>query len=382
MKYDVFISYSRKDTDIANKICEAFDKANITYFIDRQGIVGAYEFPEILANAILDSRLFLYLASQNSYKSKFTNSEVTFAFNEKDKNSVLPYIIDGSKLPASQRLIFSAINWRNIKEHPINSVLVSDILVLLNRHYETHKIISTDNKNCINESKYNLYVQNTGPAKLLLVKYVKETANIGLKEAKDLVDSIPNNIFTDCDYHQANTLANEMREIGATVNIIKKGNRQSCINESKYNLYVQNAGPAKLLLIKYVKETANIGLKEAKDLVDSIPNNIFTDCDYHQANTLANEMREIGATVNIIKKGNRQSCINESKYNLYVQNAGPAKLLLVKYVKETANIGLKEAKDLVDSIPNNIFTNCDYYQANTLANEMREIGATVHIIKK
>ena len=302
MKYDVFISYSRKDTDIANKICEAFDKANITYFIDRQGIVGAYEFPEILANAILDSRLFLYLASQNSYKSKFTNSEVTFAFNEKDKNSVLPYIIDGSKLPASQRLIFSAINWRNIKEHPINSVLVSDILVLLNRHYETHKIISTDNKNCINESKYNLYVQNTGPAKLLLVKYVKETANIGLKEAKDLVDSIPNNIFTDCDYHQANTLANEMREIGATVNIIKKGNRQSCINESKYNLYVQNAGPAKLLLVKYVKETANIGLKEAKDLVDSIPNNIFTNCDYYQANTLANEMREIGATVHIIKK--------------------------------------------------------------------------------
>ena len=54
MKYDVFISYSRKDTSIAYKICEAFDNAGISYFIDKQDIGGAYEFPEILANVILD----------------------------------------------------------------------------------------------------------------------------------------------------------------------------------------------------------------------------------------------------------------------------------------------------------------------------------------
>lgn len=221
MKYDVFISYSRRDTDIANKICEAFDKVNITYFIDRKGIGGAYEFPEILANAILDSKLFLYLASHNSYNSKFTNSEVIFAFNKKEKNCVLPYIIDGSELPISQTLIFSAINWRNIKEHPINTVLVSDILALLNRNNESNITKLTVNQNTTNESKYNIYVQNAGPAKLALVKYVKETANIDLKMAKDLVDSIPNTIFINCNYHQANSLADEMRKIGATVSIIK-----------------------------------------------------------------------------------------------------------------------------------------------------------------
>ena len=133
MKYDVFISYSRKDTAIADKICYAFDRAGITYFIDRQGIGGAYEFPEVLANAILDSKLFLYLASENAYKSKFTNSEITFAFNEKEKNSILPYIIDSSMLPVAQRFIFSAINRRNMKEHPIETVLVPDLLDLLGR---------------------------------------------------------------------------------------------------------------------------------------------------------------------------------------------------------------------------------------------------------
>lgn len=135
-KFDVFISYSRKDTAVADQICEALDKANISYFIDRQGIVGGMEFPVILADAICDSRLFLFLASKNSYESKFTNNEITFAFNEKPKQSILPYIIDGSELPRHMRFVFAGINWRNITEHPVQTVLVSDIAKLLGR--ETH----------------------------------------------------------------------------------------------------------------------------------------------------------------------------------------------------------------------------------------------------
>ena len=96
---EVFISYSRKDTPIADKICAALDRAGISYFIDRRGIAGGMEFPIELAKAIDSCKVFLFLASKNSYESKFTNSEITFAFNEKPKNSLLPYIIDNSTLP-------------------------------------------------------------------------------------------------------------------------------------------------------------------------------------------------------------------------------------------------------------------------------------------
>ena len=37
-KYDVFISYSRKDSAIADEIRKAFDQVGITYFIDREEI--------------------------------------------------------------------------------------------------------------------------------------------------------------------------------------------------------------------------------------------------------------------------------------------------------------------------------------------------------
>lgn len=131
MKYDVFISYSRKDTAIADQICAAFDKAGISYFIDRQGIVGSGEFPEILANAILESKYFLFLASQNSYSSKYTKKEIHFAFNRKPSGTLFPYIIDESKLPNSIELVFSDINTRSLKVHPIETVLVIDFLNLL-----------------------------------------------------------------------------------------------------------------------------------------------------------------------------------------------------------------------------------------------------------
>ncbi len=127
---DVFISYSRKDTAVADEITQALDAAGVSYFIDRQGITGGMEFPEILAQAIVECKVFLYLASENSYQSKFTNSEITFAFNKKEKNRILPYIIDDSELPIGLQFVFSGINWRNRAQHPI-STLVADLRTLL-----------------------------------------------------------------------------------------------------------------------------------------------------------------------------------------------------------------------------------------------------------
>lgn len=133
MAYDVFISYSRNDTDVADSICAAFDKAGVNYFIDRQGIGGGLEFPQVLAENIVSSTLFLFLASENSYNSRFTRNEVVFAFNKKAKNTILPYIIDNSSLPLDLEFVFAGVNWRNIKEHPIEKTLVPDILKLLGR---------------------------------------------------------------------------------------------------------------------------------------------------------------------------------------------------------------------------------------------------------
>lgn len=128
-KYDVFISYSRLDTKIADRICEAFDAAGITYFIDRQTRPGM-EFPIVLANAIQNSRIFLFLASRNAYESKFTNSEITYAFNKKSKGEIIPYIIDGSTLPEHLQFVFSSINW-TYRRYNNDAPLINDLKKIL-----------------------------------------------------------------------------------------------------------------------------------------------------------------------------------------------------------------------------------------------------------
>lgn len=133
-KYDVFISYSRKDSDVANKICEVFEANGISFFIDRQGIGGGMEFPAVLAKAIRESQVFLFLASKNSYGSKFTQSEIVYAFNKKQKQDIIPYIIDGSTLPDELEFTFSAINWRQMDSHPIETVLINDVLSRIGRN--------------------------------------------------------------------------------------------------------------------------------------------------------------------------------------------------------------------------------------------------------
>ena len=164
---DIFISYSRKDTEVANIICKAFDKAGITYFIDCQGINGGQEFPAIQADAIYESKMFLYLASSNSYASKYTDSEITFAFNEKPRETILPYIIDNSELPRLLRLVFANIQWRKMNEHPIESVLIPVLKSLLNKIDST--TIKKGQQSSVNDNKidtvdYNLLSIYVDPA--------------------------------------------------------------------------------------------------------------------------------------------------------------------------------------------------------------------------
>ena len=145
-KSDIFISYSRKDTQIVDEICKALDEQNISYFIDRKGLTGGGEFPVELEEAIDNAHIVLYIASHNSYKSKFTIGEITYAFNVKEHGSIIPYVIDGSNLLSvkGMGLIFGNINIRNIQEHPIDTVLMHDLCERLNKTYKLPEAIAKE----------------------------------------------------------------------------------------------------------------------------------------------------------------------------------------------------------------------------------------------
>lgn len=99
MIYDVFISYSRRDMQIADYICKSIHSVGLTYFTDRNNIPPGADYVEYLRTAIRRCKIFLYIASNNSYNSKWSHYELKEFLDEQSIQDLVIYVIDDCELP-------------------------------------------------------------------------------------------------------------------------------------------------------------------------------------------------------------------------------------------------------------------------------------------
>lgn len=106
MQYDVFISYARKDYadeqtkevipgNIVSRIKQLLDDNGLTYWFDEMGIYSGDQFVGVLADAIEQSSIFLYISTEASNASKWTINEIATA-KHLDKK-IIPFRYDRSK---------------------------------------------------------------------------------------------------------------------------------------------------------------------------------------------------------------------------------------------------------------------------------------------
>ena len=69
----------------------------------------------------------------------------------------------------------------------------------------------------------------------------------------------------------------------------------------------------------------------------------------------------------------------KTAFDVVLKNAGAAKLQVVKAVKEATGLGLKEAKEIVDSAPKTIKEAVPTADAEALKAKIEETGATVEL---
>ena len=69
----------------------------------------------------------------------------------------------------------------------------------------------------------------------------------------------------------------------------------------------------------------------------------------------------------------------QTAFDVILKSAGAAKLAVVKLVKELTSLGLKEAKELVDSAPKALKEGVTKDEANALKSQLEEAGAEVEI---
>ena len=69
----------------------------------------------------------------------------------------------------------------------------------------------------------------------------------------------------------------------------------------------------------------------------------------------------------------------KTSFDVVLKSAGASKLAVVKLVKELTGLGLKEAKDLVDSAPSNVKEGVTKAEADGLKKSLEEAGADVEL---
>ena len=90
---------------------------------------------------------------------------------------------------------------------------------------------------------------------------------------------------------------------------------------------------------------------------------------------------EPAAAAVVVAAGGGEGAAEEAQteFTVVLKEAGSSKLAVVKLVKELTGLGLKEAKDVVDSAPSNVKEGVTKEEAEGLKKSLEEAGAVVEL---
>jgi large subunit ribosomal protein L7/L12 len=69
----------------------------------------------------------------------------------------------------------------------------------------------------------------------------------------------------------------------------------------------------------------------------------------------------------------------KTSFNIVLKSAGDKKIQVIKVVREMTNLGLKEAKDLVDGAPKTVKENVAKDEAEAAKKKLEEAGAVIEL---
>lgn len=158
-KYDVFISYSRKDYVDSDKIIpgnpisaiqELFDKNDVKYWFDKDGIYSGEEFVKEISTAIANSKMLVFISSKNSNKSEYTCGEILKA--KKAKKLIIPFLIDESEYNEKFEILLLPLNHIDYVNQP-NTALPELLRTVNNEKKRIKYIEEKQNEELLQEKK-------------------------------------------------------------------------------------------------------------------------------------------------------------------------------------------------------------------------------------
>jgi large subunit ribosomal protein L7/L12 len=78
-------------------------------------------------------------------------------------------------------------------------------------------------------------------------------------------------------------------------------------------------------------------------------------------------------------QGEAPAEVEKSDFNVILKSVGDKKINVIKTVREVTSLGLKEAKDLVDSAPKAVKENVAKEEAEEIKRKFEEVGAEIEL---
>jgi large subunit ribosomal protein L7/L12 len=118
-------------------------------------------------------------------------------------------------------------------------------------------------------------------------------------------------------------------------------------------------------LKQFAEQLVNLTVKEVNEL----------------ATILKDEYGIEPAAAAVVVSGGGDAAVadEQTEFTVMLKEAGASKLAVVKLVKELTGLGLKEAKDVVDSAPSPVKEGVTKEEAEALKKALEEAGAVVEL---
>lgn len=126
MAREIFISYSRKDKALVHPFVEQINQVlGIDCWIDLKGIESGAKFQRKLMEAIDNCEIVLFMLSDESLASEWTEREVMYA--ERQGKRIIPVVIDGNGLRGWFDFHFGNIDFIDIRSEEQKQKLIHNL---------------------------------------------------------------------------------------------------------------------------------------------------------------------------------------------------------------------------------------------------------------
>lgn len=159
--HEVFISYSSKDSVIANAVCHILEELEIRCFIAPRDIAPGAIWAECLVSAIKQSKVFVLVFSSNANQSKQVYKEISIAVDA--GLTIIPFIISPDKPEGVLEYYIADTHWIDALTPPVEGHihrLAGRISILLKEN-KNPEIVESDMEDKTGEVQFMDHVDQT-----------------------------------------------------------------------------------------------------------------------------------------------------------------------------------------------------------------------------